>query len=99
MEADGRVQGQVDIDGEINKCEKKLALAQMSLSKIVKVEAQADYESTVPANVRLANEEKVRARANCGGLTADIFPLSQRKTLEADIKLLEHSIEMFTQMK
>ena len=52
-------QGQVDIDGEINKCEKKLALAQMNLSKIEKVEQQADYEATVPENVRLGNEEKV----------------------------------------
>ena len=53
------MQGQVDIDGEINKREKKLALAKMNLSKIEKVESQADYESTVPANVRLANDEKV----------------------------------------
>ncbi|TFK80279.1 hypothetical protein K466DRAFT_504183 [Polyporus arcularius HHB13444] len=74
------VKGQVDIEAEINKCEKKLALAKMNLSKVEKVESQADYESTVPANVRLANEEK-------------------RKTLEADIKLLEHSINMFSKMK
>ncbi|CDO68942.1 hypothetical protein BN946_scf185000.g85 [Trametes cinnabarina] len=74
------VRGQVDIDSEITKCEKKLALAQMNLSKIVKTESQEDYGSTVPANVRLANEEK-------------------RKTLEADVQLLEHSIEMFKQMK
>ncbi|KAI0808098.1 tRNA synthetases class I-domain-containing protein [Fomes fomentarius] len=74
------VRGQVDIDGEINKCEKKLALARMNLSKVEKVESQAEYETTVPANVRLANEEK-------------------RKTLEADIKLLEHSIDMFTKLK
>ena len=52
-------QGQVDLDGEINKCEKKLALAKMNLSKIEKIEAQGDYESTVPENVRLANEDKV----------------------------------------
>ena len=56
----------MDIDGEINKCEKKLALAKMNLSKIEKVESQADYESTVPANVRLANDEKV-------GLTCVLF--------------------------
>ncbi len=55
-------QGQVDIEAEINKCEKKLALAKMNLSKVEKVESQADYESTVPANVRQANEEKVRSR-------------------------------------
>ncbi|RPD79692.1 hypothetical protein L226DRAFT_177393 [Lentinus tigrinus ALCF2SS1-7] len=74
------VKGQVDIDAEINKYEKKLALTKMNLSKVEKVESQADYESTVPANVRLANEEK-------------------RKTLEADMKLLEHSIDMFTKMR
>ena len=52
-------QGQVDLDGEINKCEKKLALARMNLTKIKKIEAQEDYESTVPTSVRLANEDKV----------------------------------------
>jgi valyl-tRNA synthetase len=44
---------------EIAKCEKKLDLAQMSLHKIIKVESQVDYEETIPANVRLANEDKV----------------------------------------
>lgn len=31
----------------------------MNLTKIVKIESQEDYESTVPSTVRLANEEKV----------------------------------------
>lgn len=53
----------MDIESELVKCEKKLALARMNLSKIVKIESQEDYESTVPPNVRLANEEKVRARS------------------------------------
>ncbi len=53
------LQGQVDLDGEIHKCEKKLALAKMNLSKVEKFESQADYETTVPENVRLANDEKV----------------------------------------
>ncbi|KAI1787525.1 hypothetical protein LXA43DRAFT_1064336 [Ganoderma leucocontextum] len=74
------VRGQVDLDGEINKCEKKLALAKMKLLKIEKFESQADYETTVPESVCLANDEK-------------------RKTYEADIKLLEHSIDMFARMK
>lgn len=52
------VRGLVDLDAEIAKCEKKLHLAQLNLEKILKVESQADYESTVPADVRLANEEK-----------------------------------------
>jgi hypothetical protein len=49
----------VDLDVEIEKCDKKLSLAKMSLDKVRKVTSQLDYEETVPANVRLANEEKV----------------------------------------
>lgn len=52
--------GLVDLDVEIAKCEKKLDLAQLNLQKIIKVESQADYEDTVPATVRLANDDKVR---------------------------------------
>jgi valyl-tRNA synthetase len=52
-------QGLVDLDVEIAKCEKKLDLARMTLEKVRKVEAQPDYEDTVPENVRIANEEKV----------------------------------------
>jgi valyl-tRNA synthetase len=53
------LKGLVDLDVEIAKCEKKLDLAQLNLHKIIKVESQADYEDTVPAGVRLANEDKV----------------------------------------
>ena len=49
------------MDVEIAKCDKKLQLAQLNLDKIRKIESQADYEETVPANARLANEDKVRA--------------------------------------
>ncbi|KAI0933300.1 hypothetical protein AcV7_004807 [Taiwanofungus camphoratus] len=52
------VRGQVDLDGEIIKCQKKLDLARMNLEKVRKVEAQPGYEDTVPANVRVVNEEK-----------------------------------------
>lgn len=48
----------MDLDNEIAKAEKKLALARLNLDKIVKVESQPDYEVTVPSNVRLGNEEK-----------------------------------------
>jgi valyl-tRNA synthetase len=58
------MKGLVDLDAEIAKAEKKLHLAQLNLDKIVKVESQADYESTVPVNVRLVNEEKVRIASN-----------------------------------
>jgi valyl-tRNA synthetase len=57
------VRGQIDLDVEIGKCEKKLDLAQMGLAKIHKVESQADYAVTVPSDVRLINEDKAR-RAN-----------------------------------
>lgn len=49
----------MDLDKEINKCEKKLDLARLNLQKIVKFESQPEYEETVPANVRTANDDKV----------------------------------------
>jgi valyl-tRNA synthetase len=49
----------VDLEKEINKCEKKLDLARLNLQKIVKIESQPEYEETVPANVRTANDDKV----------------------------------------
>ncbi|KAH9946584.1 tRNA synthetases class I-domain-containing protein [Amylocystis lapponica] len=52
------VRGQIDLDAELTKCEKKLDLARLNLEKIRKVEAQPDYAETVPANVRQINEEK-----------------------------------------
>lgn len=52
-------QGLVDLDVEIAKCEKKLDVVRMNLSKVTKLESHPDYETTVPADVRLANEEKV----------------------------------------
>jgi hypothetical protein len=57
--SDISIKGLVDLEVEIAKCEKKLDLAQLNMQKIVKVESQADYEETVPATVRLANEDKV----------------------------------------
>ncbi|KAH9916527.1 tRNA synthetases class I-domain-containing protein [Fomitopsis serialis] len=52
------VRGQVDLDNEINKSEKKLDLARINLDKTRKAESHPDYEQTVPADVRAANEEK-----------------------------------------
>ena len=49
----------MDLEKEIAKCDKKLDLARLNLQKIMKVISQPDYESTVPENVRMANEEKV----------------------------------------
>lgn len=53
------IQGVVDVEVELTKCEKKLDLAKMNLKKIIDMEAKSD---SLPANVRLANEEKVRLR-------------------------------------
>ena len=53
------LQGLIDFDVEITKCERKLSLARLNLEKIRKVQSQKDYEATVPENVRLINEDKV----------------------------------------
>ncbi|KAH9840743.1 tRNA synthetases class I-domain-containing protein [Rhodofomes roseus] len=52
------VRGQVDLDSEIFKSQKKLDLARINLNKARKMESPADYEQSVPADVRAANEEK-----------------------------------------
>ena len=49
----------MDLDNEIAKAEKKIGLAQMNLTKLQKVLSQPNYEETIPANVREANDEKV----------------------------------------
>lgn len=53
----------MDIDVEIAKCEKKLDLARLNLEKVRKIESQPEYEETVPANVQVANEDKVRTES------------------------------------
>ena len=53
-------QGLIDLDAEIVKCDKKLDVARMNAEKLRKIEAQPEYETTVPENVRAANAEKVR---------------------------------------
>ena len=53
------LKGLIDIAAEIAKCEKKLDLARLNLDKIRKIQSQAEYEETIPANVRLLNEDKV----------------------------------------
>ncbi|KAF4597436.1 hypothetical protein EYR40_007895 [Pleurotus pulmonarius] len=74
------VRGLVDLDVEISKCDKKLDLARLNLQKIVKVESQADYEDTVPANVRLTNEEKRKT------LEAEITTLEVSKSMFLQLK-------------
>ncbi|KAI0338116.1 hypothetical protein BDW22DRAFT_1338444 [Trametopsis cervina] len=74
------VRGLVDLDAEIAKCDKKLQLAQLNLDKIIKIEAQPEYEETVPANARLANEEKRKT------LEADIENLNISKEMFTKLK-------------
>ena len=95
-----RIQGLVDLDAEIAKCDKKLQLARLNLDKVRKVEGQPDYAETVPENVRIINEDRVRPTASV--LLAINFPLTdvpQRKTLEAEVSTLESSKEMFAKLK
>ncbi|KAJ7261870.1 tRNA synthetases class I-domain-containing protein [Mycena rebaudengoi] len=74
------VRGLVDLDVEIEKCEKKLGLARANLQKLVKVESQPNYEETIPANVRLSNEEKRKT------LEAEISTLELSKSMFVKLK-------------
>jgi valyl-tRNA synthetase len=91
------VQGLVDLDVEMGKCDKKLRLAQLNLEKLKKIESQPNYEDTIPTNVRMSNEEKVCIAIRC--VHFDKLVLVQRKTYEAEIATLELSKEMFAKLK
>ncbi|KAK0243108.1 tRNA synthetases class I-domain-containing protein [Armillaria nabsnona] len=69
------VRGLVDLDREIAKCEKKLDIARLSLSKLAKFENE-----TLPENVRLANEEKKKT------LEAEMMTLEASQKMFADLK-------------
>lgn len=88
----------MDLDNEIAKCDKKLGLARLNLTKLQKVESQPNYEETIPANVREANDEKVQPIIKT---ILKIFShlFIQRKTYEAEIATLETSKEMFANLK
>ncbi|OBZ70621.1 Valine--tRNA ligase, mitochondrial [Grifola frondosa] len=70
------VLGLVDLQAEVAKCDKKLDLARLNLQKIVKVESQLNYESSMPANVLLANAEKREI------LKAEISTLESSKDID-----------------
>ena len=53
------VQGKVDAVAEIDKLEKKSALAVSNKEKLAKVMSQANYETTVREDVRAGNDEKM----------------------------------------
>ncbi|KAF8130592.1 tRNA synthetases class I-domain-containing protein [Boletus edulis] len=53
-----QVQGLVNLEAEVAKCDKKIDLARLNLEKLYKVVSQPDYQTTVPEAVQLGNEEK-----------------------------------------
>ncbi|KIM79390.1 hypothetical protein PILCRDRAFT_792056 [Piloderma croceum F 1598] len=74
------VRGLVDLDAEIRKCDKKLSLAQLNLEKLRKIESQPNYEDTIPAGVRVSNEEKRKT------YEAEITTLESSKEMFANLK-------------
>ncbi|KAI9280350.1 tRNA synthetases class I-domain-containing protein [Umbelopsis sp. AD052] len=55
------VKGQVDIESEVQKLQKKIANIDKSKQGLIKKMNVADYENKVPADVREANDTKVKA--------------------------------------
>ncbi|KAF9050760.1 valine-tRNA ligase [Hymenopellis radicata] len=74
------VRGLVNLDVEIAKCDKKLDIARLSLSKIEKLISHAESAGNVPEDVRLANEEKRKT------LESEIATLESSKSMFADLK-------------
>ncbi|KAJ7490033.1 tRNA synthetases class I-domain-containing protein [Mycena galericulata] len=69
------VRGLVDLNTEIAKYEKKLQMSRTNLEKITRIESQGDYQETVPANVRMTNEERRKT------LEAEISTLQMSKNI------------------
>ncbi|KAJ6589846.1 tRNA synthetases class I-domain-containing protein [Mycena vulgaris] len=74
------VRSLVDLDIEIARCERKLEISRMHLQKIAKIESQADYEDTVPDNVRMTNSEKRKT------LEAEISTLQTSRDIFVSLK-------------
>ncbi|KAI8580129.1 hypothetical protein K450DRAFT_238309 [Umbelopsis ramanniana AG] len=55
------VKGQVDIESEVQKLQKKIANVDKSKQGLIKKMNVSDYENKVPADVREANDTKVKA--------------------------------------
>jgi len=58
------LQGLVDLEAEVAKCDKKLIAVNLNLEKLLKITSQPDYEESVPVAVQLANDEKVGSTLN-----------------------------------
>jgi len=64
------LQGLVDLEAEVAKCDKKLIVVNLNLEKLLKITSQPDYEESVPVAVQLANDEKVGSTLNVFRLCA-----------------------------
>jgi len=71
------IKGKVNLDEEIDKCEKKLVLVIQSAEKLRKTVMD---EKNVPENVREANKEKLET------YEAEIAVLTQAKEMFASLK-------------
>ncbi|KDQ17416.1 hypothetical protein BOTBODRAFT_30213 [Botryobasidium botryosum FD-172 SS1] len=74
------VKGLVDLDAEIEKCEKKLGLVKMNADKIRTAQEKPGYEANIPEDVRSANSEKLRT------LEAEIANLEESKEMFSRLK-------------
>ncbi|KIJ59030.1 hypothetical protein HYDPIDRAFT_118902, partial [Hydnomerulius pinastri MD-312] len=70
-----RVQGLVNLEAEVAKCDKKIDLARLNLEKVLKVTSQPDYLATVPDAVQSSNEEKRKT------LEAELAALKQSREM------------------
>ncbi|KAF8308576.1 hypothetical protein DL93DRAFT_2171021 [Clavulina sp. PMI_390] len=67
------VKGLVDLNAEIEKCEKKIALAQMGADKVKKLMSAPGYEQNIPEDVRAANLKNLQT------YEAQVLTLKQSK--------------------
>ncbi|KAF9236793.1 tRNA synthetases class I-domain-containing protein [Melanogaster broomeanus] len=75
-----QVQGLVNLEAELAKCDKKIELACLNLEKLNKVMSQPDYQVTVPEAVQLGNEEKRKT------LGVELSSLKQSREMFAKVQ-------------
>ncbi|KAG6372693.1 tRNA synthetases class I-domain-containing protein [Boletus reticuloceps] len=75
-----QVQGLVNLEAEVAKCDKKIDLARLNLEKLYKVVSQPDYQTTVPEAVQLGNEEKRKT------LEVELAALQESKEMFAKLQ-------------
>ncbi|KAF9220567.1 hypothetical protein BS17DRAFT_759161 [Gyrodon lividus] len=75
-----QVQGFVNLEAELAKCDKKIEFARLNLEKLNKVISQPDYEATVPEAVQLSNEDKRKT------LEVELSALLQSREMFAELQ-------------